>query len=622
MKVSAQQNVGIGTTTPNASARLDITATNRGLLIPRVALTGLTDAVTVPTPATSLLVFNTNAAVTGGTGFYFNNGTSAAPSWVKLGTGGGGSGWALTGNAGTDSTANFLGTTDAKPLVFRVNNGFAGQIGSRGGISLGRAANGTSRITPPGVIAIGDSALFRNRDSASIAIGNHAMFNNNDIFPSENIAIGDFSLFTNTIGFRNVAVGRFALSFVDTAANNTAVGYRALMFNEAEDNTAVGSLSQLFDSTGTGNTSLGVSSLRENVVGDFNTAIGAFTSVFNGGQFGNTATGAFALALTDGGSLNAAVGFQALVSNVDGEENTAVGANALLNNTSGFSNVAVGGEALSTNTLGSLNIAVGTSALLSVEGNENTAVGDNALAALGIGDFNTALGSGAGGTGDFDNTIAIGAGATVTASNTVVIGNSAITSIKGQVNFSTFSDGRYKTDVEENVKGLDFIMQLRPVTYHYNFGKIRGEQQHTGTNGARTISANYFSGLKTPKGDREMSLQKTSFKPSFNGNAKGIRLKGRSGNATLDQYYSEVSENDQIRYTGFIAQEVEAAAKKSGFEFSGVDKPQNDKDHYALRYAEFVVPLVKAVQEQQAVIESQNKKIEDLTRRLQALEQK
>jgi len=50
-------------------------------------------------------------------------------------------------------------------------------------------------------------------------------------------------------------------------------------------------------------------------------------------------------------------------------------------------------------------------------------------------------------------------------------------------------------------------------------------------------------------------------------------------------------------YTGFIAQEVEAVAQKVGYNFSGVDKPKNEGDTYSLRYAEFVVPLVKSVQE-------------------------
>ncbi len=67
---------------------------------------------------------------------------------------------------------------------------------------------------------------------------------------------------------------------------------------------------------------------------------------------------------------------------------------------------------------------------------------------------------------------------------------------------------------------------------------------------------------------------------------------------------------------GFIAQEVEQAALRLGFQFSGVDKPQNDKDMYGSGYAEFVVPLVKAVQEQQAVIEALQKQVEELKKQV------
>ena len=73
--------------------------------------------------------------------------------------------------------------------------------------------------------------------------------------------------------------------------------------------------------------------------------------------------------------------------------------------------------------------------------------------------------------------------------------------------------------------------------------------------------------------------------------------------------------------TGFIAQEVEAAAKKLGFDFSGVDAPKNENDYYGLRYAEFVVPLVKAVQELSTLNAEKDKKIADLETRLKRLEQ-
>ncbi|MHB8262000.1 MAG: hypothetical protein ACYDEC_17210, partial [Bacteroidia bacterium] len=67
------QNVGINSTgaTPDPSSLLDINAApsnNKGLLIPRISLASTTDVTTIPTPATSLVVYNTNATMTGGSG--------------------------------------------------------------------------------------------------------------------------------------------------------------------------------------------------------------------------------------------------------------------------------------------------------------------------------------------------------------------------------------------------------------------------------------------------------------------------------------------------------------------------------------------------------------------------
>ncbi len=75
--------VGIGTTNPDNSASLDITSTDSGLLIPRVSLVDVSNITTpVNSPATGLLVYNTNTSVSGGDGegFYYFNGTI----WVKF----------------------------------------------------------------------------------------------------------------------------------------------------------------------------------------------------------------------------------------------------------------------------------------------------------------------------------------------------------------------------------------------------------------------------------------------------------------------------------------------------------------------------------------------------------
>jgi trimeric autotransporter adhesin len=79
-------------------------------------------------------------------------------------------------------------------------------------------------------------------------------------------------------------------------------------------------------------------------------------------------------------------------------------------------------------------------------------------------------------------------------------------------------------------------------------------------------------------------------------------------------------EKEKIVYTGFIAQDVEKSARELGFDFSGVDAPKNEKDLYGLRYAEFVVPLVKSVQELSAQNKELEKQNDELLKRLEKLE--
>jgi hypothetical protein len=116
------QNVGINNANlaPDPSAGLDVNYTDKGLLIPRVSLTGTNDVTTVPGAATSLLVYNTATVSDVTPGYYFWDGTQ----WVRLlNTGNaGGLEWLLNGNAGTTAGTNFLGTTDAQDLVFKTNN--------------------------------------------------------------------------------------------------------------------------------------------------------------------------------------------------------------------------------------------------------------------------------------------------------------------------------------------------------------------------------------------------------------------------------------------------------------------------------------------------------------------
>jgi len=100
--------VGIGTATPHSSAALEINASNKGVLMTRVTLQNSADATTIATPATGLLVYNTNASLSTGTGsgvgYYYNSGTTTAPNWTRLAT-------------GSITVAKYIGTASASNVV-------------------------------------------------------------------------------------------------------------------------------------------------------------------------------------------------------------------------------------------------------------------------------------------------------------------------------------------------------------------------------------------------------------------------------------------------------------------------------------------------------------------------
>lgn len=134
------QNIGISDVaiTPDASSMLEVRSTNKGLLIPRVALTGTTSASPITSPATSLLVYNTATAGTAPNnvtpGYYYWTGSK----WMRLLAIDDKVAWLLTGNSGTSPSTDFLGTTDAQPLVIRTNNAERARILSNGQVLINR----------------------------------------------------------------------------------------------------------------------------------------------------------------------------------------------------------------------------------------------------------------------------------------------------------------------------------------------------------------------------------------------------------------------------------------------------------------------------------------------------
>jgi hypothetical protein len=275
------------------------------------------------------------------------------------------------------------------------------------------------------------------------AEGANALKNLNTAAGVGNTAVGWLSLFSDVEGDFNTAIGVGALA-LNTGGSNTGIGAAALILNTGgERNTAVGTAAMvnnnvgndntavgdhaLTSQTGEGpNTAVGSGALFSNTLGDSNTANGTFALFSNTEGSSNTASGHRALFSNTEGAANTANGFTALQNNTIGGFNTANGFQALQNNDTGSDNTATGAAALAQNSAGNDNTANGLSALFSnTEGNLNTAVGRDALFANTVGDNNTALGAFAGSSlaGNSNNNIDIGNTGVAFESDTIRLGS-------------------------------------------------------------------------------------------------------------------------------------------------------------------------------------------------------
>jgi hypothetical protein len=159
--LSGKAQTGIGTTTPNASAKLEVFSTNQGFLPPRIALTATNAASPVTSPAIGLLVYNTATTGTApnnvAPGYYFWNGTA----WV-----------AILGNITTSSISG-NGTTTTL-------TNFGAEVNVQGGTSYTLAASDNGKIisctsnspvtiTAP-ALSIGFNCLIVQRGSGQVTL--------------------------------------------------------------------------------------------------------------------------------------------------------------------------------------------------------------------------------------------------------------------------------------------------------------------------------------------------------------------------------------------------------------------------------------------------------------------
>lgn len=271
--------VGIGTTSPNA--QLDIRSNNQttpsntdGILIPKV------DTFPATNPGANqqgMLIYLTTVATFSSVikqpGFYYWDNTTT--NWIGIQTSLS-SDWSLTGNSGTTTNTNFLGTTDNVDLLFKRNNRRAAFIGD------GTFDPGTFNSNN-GNTSFGDNSLL----NPTVNIGTQTGVRNSafgvNVMPGlttgqRNTGAGDFALYSNTTGNENTAIGVGALFSNTISSGQTAIGRNALTsFNGP--NTA-----------NIGNTAVGFSALRNTITGVSNTALG-FEALRNTTGSGNVGIG-------------------------------------------------------------------------------------------------------------------------------------------------------------------------------------------------------------------------------------------------------------------------------------------------------------------------------------------
>ena len=167
MEMFAQ--TGIGTTTPDASAKLEVNSTNKGFLPPRIALTALNSASPVTSPATGLLIFNTASAGTNPNqvtpGYYYWDGVNS--KWVRL-----------------EDKADNLGNHTATDNI-RLNGYYLSNDGGSEGISVDNSGN----------VGIGTNAPTAKLNIAGGGVRIASGMNNSSARPSVNTStVGNYEI--------------------------------------------------------------------------------------------------------------------------------------------------------------------------------------------------------------------------------------------------------------------------------------------------------------------------------------------------------------------------------------------------------------------------------------------
>jgi hypothetical protein len=284
----------------------------------------------------------------------------------------------------------------------------------------------------------------------------------------------------------------------------------------------------------------------------------------------NTVVGAFSLGNNTSGTENVGIGYASLASNTTGYNNLSLGSFALNQNQSGFENMAIGAYALYAQTTGAANVAVGNGSLASnTTGNYNTAIGPGALISSTSTSLNVGIGYFAG------RYLANGANNQTSASS-IFIGFDTRAAAAGQSN--------------QIVIGSQAIGQ--------------GSNTIMLGNSSVTGLFCYDNTISSPSDRRD--------KTNIQGLNAGLDFVKKLRPVVFDWNMRDGAKKG-VPDVGFIAQELESVQNEEAQgKYINLTSYNKDTDQYFAQNANLIPVLVKAIQEQQALIDNLQNQVRDL----------